>query len=400
MTCIFTLNGGSSSIKFSVYDTAQGLTERASGKVDELGSDSGRLVFHDGRDSRENKLGKVDHEGAMAAIIDAVRPVLDGRQIAGIGHRIVHGGPEIDRPVTLDKAMLTRLERYIPFAPLHQPFNLQGVRAAMKHLPDVPQIGCFDTAFHRGHPWVNDTFALPRRYYDAGIRRYGFHGLSYTYIADRLSLIDHGGRGRAVVAHLGNGASICAIEDGAPVASTMGFSALDGLAMGTRCGQIDPGVILYMADEEGLTTAEITRILYKESGLLGLSGISSDMRALEDSDRPEAAQAITYFVSRIRRELGAMAACLGGIDTLVFTGGIGENSATIRNLVCEDMEWLGITLDQAGNKRNDPVISTGDVVVRVIPTNEELVIAEGVASLLPPPVRREAAVSATAARHH
>ena len=247
---------------------------------------------------------------------------------------------------------------------------------------DAVQVACFDTAFHRGHPFVNDTFALPRRFYEKGVRRYGFHGLSYDYISGDLARRLPEAT-RVVVAHLGNGASMCALRDGRSVASTMGFSALDGLPMGTRSGQLDPGVVLYLMEQEGMTAEEISDLLYKESGLKGMSGISNDMRELEASDDPRAAEAIDYFTFRIRRELGALAAVLGGLDAVVFCGGIGENSAMIRHRVCDGMGWLGITLDAAANRENAPVISSGAVRVMVIPTDEEIVIARAAMALSP-----------------
>jgi acetate kinase len=287
--------------------------------------------------------------------------------------------------VALDEEVTGELERFSPFAPLHQPHNLAGVRAARDAFPEALQVACFDTAFHRNHPWVNDTFALPREYYEKGIRRYGFHGLSYEFIAGELARsAPHLHSGRVVVAHLGNGASMCALMGGRSVGSTMGLSALDGLPMGTRCGQIDPGVLLYLMDEEGMGADEISDLLYRRSGLLGLSGLSNDMRRLEAADAPEAAQAIDYFVFRIRRELGALSAVLGGLDALVFTGGIGENSALVRERVCTGQDWLGIELDRARNADGARVISAdlSRARVLVIPTNEELVIARASARML------------------
>ena len=281
--------------------------------------------------------------------------------------------------------MIASLEKLSPFAPLHQPHNLAAVAGARAAFPVAPQIACFDTAFHHNHPWVNDVFALPREFYDKGVRRYGFHGLSYQFISGKLAELSptlHSGR--VVVAHLGNGASMCALLGGRSIGSTMGFTALDGLPMGTRCGQVDPGVLLYMMDQLGLGTDEITDILYKQSGLLGLSGISSDMRTLQSSEAPEAAQAIDYFIFRIRRELGALCGVLGGLDALVFTGGIGENSELIRARVCEGQAWFGIELDREANAENATVISTdlSRARVMVVPTNEELVIARAAEKLI------------------
>lgn len=387
MSAILTLNAGSSSIKFGVYDTAPEPAVLAAGQVDRLGSAAPVLVLQQGPGQTRTPVDAGDHAAGVAAILRAVAPVLAGRGVAGVGHRIVHGGPDLARPVVLSDAVLGQLAAYEPFAPLHQPHNLAAVRAAIAAFPGAVQVGCFDTAFHRGHPFVNDTFALPRRFYDKGVRRYGFHGLSYDFITgelDRIDPDDH--HRRTIVCHLGNGASLCAIRSGQSVGSTMGFSALDGLPMGTRCGQIDPGVILYMLDQEGMTSAEITRMLYTESGLKGMSGLSNDMRELLASDRPAAAEAVEYFVFRIRREIGAMAAVLGGLDTLVFTGGIGENADEIRARVCDGMDWLGVALDAAANATPfdmpGGLVSTGPVSVRVLRTDEERVIARAVAAAL------------------
>jgi acetate kinase len=310
------------------------------------------------------------------ATIRAARPDI---RAAAIGHRIVHGGVNFTRPVVLTPGVLEELAQLSPFAPLHQPHNIMGVRLAMAEFPGVPQVACFDTAFHRGQPLVNDMFAIPFRYYQKGVRRYGFHGLSYEYITGELGRVaPHLMQGRVVVAHLGNGASMCAIHDGKSVASSMGYSVLDGLPMGTRCGQIDPGVLLYMLEQEGLTNAQVRQILYNESGLVGLSGgLSNDMRTLEAADTPESRRAIDYFVFRIQRELGAMAASMGGIDALVFCGGIGENSRAVRRGVCERLGWMGIEIDHGRNAANETIISSefARTTVMVVPTKEELVIA-------------------------
>jgi acetate kinase len=278
--------------------------------------------------------------------------------------------------------LIAALAGLAPLAPLHQPHNLAGVHAALAAFPQALQVAAFDTAFHRGHPWVNDTFALPRRFYDAGVRRYGFHGLSYDYIAGKLAA-DHPdlAAGRVVVAHLGNGASLCALRAGRSVASTMGFTALDGLPMGTRVGQIDPGVVLYLMGQ-GMDGAALTRLFYHESGLLGLSGISHDMRTLLASPDPAAAEAVAYYCFRLAREIGAMAAALGGIDALVFTGGIGENAAPIRARALETLGFLGLALDPVANAANAPQIGAGAVPVLVIPTDEERIIARACAAAL------------------
>ncbi len=378
---ILTLNAGSSSIKFSIYRTGEEPEELARGQVENIGPTARLILRETGHDKRVIELGAETHRSALSEIFHHCEDLLDDEPVAGVGHRITHGGIDFVAPTELTETALAKLEALAPLAPLHQPHNLRGVAAAQEAFPDAVQIGCFDTAFHRGHPWVNDTFGLPRVYYDKGVRRYGFHGLSYDYITsvlvrDEPALAD----GRVVVAHLGNGASMCAIRDEHSVASTMGFSALDGLPMGTRCGQLDPGVMLYLMEAEGMTAAEISTMLYRESGLKGLSGMTNDMRVLQASDTVEAQQAIEYYVFRIRREIGALAAVLGGIDGLVFCGGIGENSAPIRARVCADMSWLGIDVDAARNAENAREIGAGDVRVMVIPTDEERVIARAVSA--------------------
>lgn len=384
---ILTLNAGSSSLKVVLYD-ADGETVLAGGMVDAIGS-AGRLELRDasGGDLRPPGAGPgplADHSAALTALLAALTEALPGRRIAAVGHRIVHGGPDFAQPVLLNPAILPRLDALCPFAPLHQPHGLAGVRAAMAAFPDAPQIACFDTAFHRSQPFVNDTFGLPRRYYDAGVRRYGFHGLSYDYLTGDLARRwPDLAAGRVILAHLGNGASLCGTRAGRSVASTMGFSPLDGLAMGTRPGQLDPGVVLYLMDQEAMTAAQISDLLYRRSGLLGLSGLSNDMRVLEASDQPAAREAIDYFIARLCREIGGMAAALGGVDALVFSGGIGENARAIRAGVCAAMGWLGLTLAPAANEANGPVISApgGAVPVLVIPTDEAVVIARAVRRL-------------------
>jgi len=373
---ILTLNAGSSSIKFGVYSAAVEPDLLAVGQVSNLGPAAVMEIEEAGQAARVQSLGSADHTVALRAILSEAREALEDRWVAAVGHRVVHGGVDYAEPQTLDPIVMAKLHALEPLAPLHQPHNLNAVRAAMAEFPEAPQIACFDTAFHRGHPWVNDTFALPRRYYAEGIRRYGFHGLSYDYITGYLRTQDPAlAAGKVVVAHLGNGASMCAIRDGQSIGSTMGFSALDGLPMGTRCGQLDPGALLYLMRRDQLSVEQVTQLLYQESGMKGLSGISHDMRTLEASDDPAAAQALDYYVFRIRRELGAMAAVLGGLDALVFCGGVGENSVTIRARVCQDMDWLGISIDAAGNEANEQEISCGRTRVMVIPTDEERVIA-------------------------
>lgn len=378
MTTVLTLNAGSSSLKFAVY-TSDSDQPLVTGLVDRIGTNATlKLKDQRGFDLPTKTDGLSTHQEALTSVLSAIEPELDGKTIDIVGHRVVHGGLWYDAPVMVTDEVLERLTTLEPFAPLHQPHNLSGINAAKAAFPNAPQIACFDTAFHRHHPYVNDTFAIPRAYYDKGVRRYGFHGLSYDYISGELRRITPTiAQGRVVVAHLGNGASMCAIQDGKSVASTMGFSALDGLPMGTRCGQLDAGVVLYLMDQEGLSATDISDMLYKKSGLLGLSDLSNDMRTLEASDSIEARQAIDYFVFRIQRELGGMAAAMGGIDALVFCGGIGENSAFVRDRVCERTAWMGIEIDHSRNDAHEQVISTemSRTTVMVIPTNEELVIA-------------------------
>ncbi|MEM7775194.1 MAG: acetate/propionate family kinase [Pseudomonadota bacterium] len=381
--CLLTLNAGSSSIKFAVYEPDQEPRELARGQVENLGA-AARLVLSasDGV-KEEHELGKTDHSAALQAILSRARERFGDWTVCGVGHRIAHGGTDFVEPRELDTDTLDKLRALEPLAPLHQPHNLAAVAAAQQVFPNALQVGCFDTAFHRDHPWVNDTFALPRRYFDQGVRRYGFHGLSYDYVTGALrSIAPSVAEGRVVIAHLGNGASMCAIQGGKSIASTMGFSALDGLPMGTRCGQLDPGVMLYLLDSEKLSSAEIATLLYQESGLKGLSGLTHDMRSLEASDLPEARQAIDYFVFRIRREIGASCAVLGGLDALVFCGGIGENSPYVRARTCENMDWIGLSIDAQRNAKNALNVSAGPVPILVVPTDEERVIARAIVQLL------------------
>jgi acetate kinase len=295
-----------------------------------------------------------------------------------VGHRIVHGGPDYAQPILIDSAVLAKVEQYIPLAPLHQPNNLAPIRAILARSPDLPQVACFDTAFHRGHGAVADHFAIPERFYAEGVRRYGFHGLSYEYIAERLRTVapDAAG-GRVIVAHLGSGASMCALSNGRSIESTMGFTALDGLPMGTRPGQLDPGVVLYLIQQKGLTPAAVENLLYRESGLKGLSAVSNDMRELETSADPAARLAIDHFVYRVGLHAGMLAAALGGLDAFVFTAGIGENSATIRARIAEKLAWLGAELDASANAAARSTISTAGsrLALHVVPTDEELMIA-------------------------
>jgi acetate kinase len=391
MRSILTLNAGSSSLKFALFgliDVHQG--QLIGGQIATDGSGARFLA----RDFTGNVLvdrryampsGVIDADRAIEILLHWLAAAVPKLHLSAVGHRVVHGGPEFSRPVALDDNVIAELTRLAPLAPLHQPFNLKAIAAARSPLPVVSPVACFDTAFHAGHAFEEAAFGLPRSYYEQGIRRYGFHGLSYDYVARQLARIAPAvADERVVIAHLGNGASLCAVRNGRSVASTMGFSALDGLLMGTRCGGLDPGVLLYLMAEKNMDAAALTELLYRESGLKGLSGVSHDMRALEASAEPHAAQAIACFVARIRREIGAMAAAIGGIDALVFTGGIGENSARIRAAVTAGFDWLGIGIDPARNT-DDPVeLSAPGARVRVfrIPTDEDAMIARHVAGLM------------------
>ncbi|WP_428928032.1 acetate/propionate family kinase [Marinibacterium sp. SX1] len=387
---VLTLNAGSSSLKTALYALADDAgTPLMTGQIERIGTAPAlQARWADGR-RVERGIGHAEagHAGAMKAVLDLVQDGAPDARVAAVSHRIVHGGPERTAAALLDEPLMKELAALAPYAPLHQPHNLSGVRGAMEAFPDAAQVACFDTAFHRGQPWVNDTFALPRAYYDKGVRRYGFHGLSYEYIASRLAAdYPELHAGRVVVAHLGNGASMCALRGGRSIASTMGFSAADGLPMGTRTGQIDPGVLLYLMTEESMGPAEITDLIYRHSGLLGLSGgLSNDMRTLEQSDDPAADEAIAYFAGRIRRELGSLAAALGGLDGLVFTGGIGEHSALVRQRVCAGMGWIGIDIDPAANAADGPELTApgvGAARVLVLKTDEEGVLAREARRLL------------------
>lgn len=380
---ILTLNAGSSSVKFAIYDLAREPVTQVVGQVENLGQAARLTIKPVVGDKVVRELGPANHAEALKEIIIAAVGEGDRDAFVGIGHRIAHGGSEYTMPTALDDTVMQELRKLEPLAPLHQPHNLASVEAARALFPSALQLACFDTAFHRGHPWVNDTFALPKAYFERGIRRYGFHGLSYDFITSELTRTSPDiAKGRVIIAHLGNGASMCAVRDGCSVASTMGFSALDGLPMGTRCGQLDPGVLLYLLEQEKMTPTDITSLLYNESGLKGLSGLTHDMRDLEASEDEDAQKAIEYFVFRARREIGAMCAVLGGLDALVFCGGIGENSATIRKRICEQMEWLGLSVNAASNGRNATRIENGEVPIFVIPTDEERVIARALAAAL------------------
>ena len=377
---ILVLNAGSSSIKFSLY--AESLV--ANGQIAGIYTEP-RFVAP-GAEKKWPAGTKLGHEGALAHIVEWLNTA-HGKQyrLAAVGHRVVHGGADYAAPVRVDAAVLKKLERFIPLAPLHQPHNLAPIRALLERSPALPQVACFDTAMHRSNPPLAQMFALPMELTEAGVRRYGFHGLSYEYVASVLPDVDaRAARGKTVVLHLGNGASMCALQAGRSVASTMGFTAVDGLPMGTRCGALDPGVILYLMDERGMDARAVEKLIYQQSGLLGVSGISSDMRALLESADPRAKLAVDLFVYRIGRELGSLAAALGGLDAIVFTAGIGERAAPVRERICRQAAWLGVELDAQANAQHGPRISSASsrVAAWVIPTNEELMIARHTQELL------------------
>ena len=390
MDTILVVNAGSSSVKFQVFavDGDGRLQRQLKGQMDGIGS----------RPRLRATGAKGDTLADRAYPIEAVADVAAGLMVAGawlrdelritpmaVGHRVVHGGPDYDRPVLVDHGLVARLERYVALAPLHQPYNLAPIKSLLANLPALPQVACFDTAFHRGHDGVADQYAIPRQLYDEGVRRYGFHGLSYEYIARTLPKVAPDiAAGRVIVAHLGGGASMCALKSGRSVESTMGFTALDGLPMGTRPGQIDPGVVLYLLSEKRMEPGKLQDFLYRDCGLKGLSGVSNDMRELLESRDPRAAFAIDYFTYRVGLCAGMLAAALQGLDAFVFTAGIGENSDAIRSRVAERLAWLGVSLDAAENaKRSLKISQSGSrIPVYVVPTDEERMIAEHTLSVI------------------
>ena len=390
MDTILVVNAGSSSVKFQVFavDGDGRLQRQLKGQMDGIGS----------RPRLRATGAKGDTLADRAYPIEAVADVAAGLMVAGawlrdelritpmaVGHRVVHGGPDYDRPVLVDHGLVARLERYVALAPLHQPYNLAPIKSLLANLPALPQVACFDTAFHRGHDGVADQYAIPRQLYDEGVRRYGFHGLSYEYIARTLPKVAPDiAAGRVIVAHLGSGASMCALKSGRSVESTMGFTALDGLPMGTRPGQIDPGVVLYLLSEKRMEPGKLQDFLYRDCGLKGLSGVSNDMRELLESRDPRAAFAIDYFTYRVGLCAGMLAAALQGLDAFVFTAGIGENSDVIRSRVAERLAWLGVSLDAAENaKRSLKISQSGSrIPVYVVPTDEERMIAEHTLSVI------------------
>ncbi|MGB7159883.1 MAG: acetate/propionate family kinase [Tepidisphaeraceae bacterium] len=377
---IAVLNAGSSSLKFSVFRgemvTCKGLIDRL-GRP-QAGETRAAVRGEDGASLFEGAIPARNHEQALEWLFDLLGKHNLGARPVAVGHRVVHGGDGFVAPTRVTPEVLDRLEALVPLAPLHQPHNLAPIRFLARRFPQLPQIACFDTAFHATQARIERMYALPRAWFDRGIKRYGFHGLSYEYIAAQLPQIDpRAASGRTVVCHLGNGASLCALRAGQSVATTMGFTALEGLPMGTRCGAIDPGVLLHLLDHEKMRAAELTDLLYRRCGLLGVSGISADMRDLLKSTEASATETVEYFCYRIARELGSLAAALGGLDAVVFTGGIGEHAAPVRARVAELAHWLGVRIDVDANAANRTELHRSDstIHVLVIPTNEERMIA-------------------------
>jgi acetate kinase len=390
MDAILVVNAGSSSVKFRVYEsrTGQSLHQLVSGQIDGIGvrprlkasGASGETLVDRNYDAKD-----VPDVATAMRTAGAWLQSEQNLHFVAIGHRVVHGGPQYDRPTLVNEKVLKDLERYVPLAPLHQPNNLAPIRILLERFPQMPQVACFDTAFHRGHTGIADRYAIPDHLYAEGVRRYGFHGLSYEYVADRLrELVPDRADGRFVVAHLGSGASMCAIANGRSVESTMGFTALDGLPMGTRPGQIDPGVVLYLMTEKGMSAAVVQDFLYKECGLKGLSGVSNDVRELLESAEPGATLALDHFVYRIGLYAGYLAAALGGIDGFVFTAGIGERSIEMRSRIAGKLAWLGADLDSQANAEGALCVSRAGsrTGLYVVPTNEELMIARHTLAVL------------------
>lgn len=379
---ILVINAGSSSIKFSLYISRNGgqPTLSSKGQVEGIGvAPHFQAKRPDGTILAEQNWDKrVSHDDLFGHLLEWIESHLDDAELKMAGHRVVHGGRDYTRPVLIDKDVLSDLELLIPLAPLHQSHNLDPIRTLARIHPGLPQVACFDTSFHRTNPSLASIYALPRWLIDEGVQRYGFHGMSYEYIAHSLKEIAPDlAKGKVVVCHLGSGASMCAIDNGKSVANTMGFTAVEGLPMGTRTGVLDPGVILYLMQQKQMDAHQIEALLYKQSGLLGLSGVSNDMRVLMGSDNPNAQEAVDYFIYRIVREIGSLSAAMGGLDGVVFTAGIGEHSPEVRARVLKQVEWMGIELDEAANQGNEGRISTAGSRTQawVIPTDEELMIA-------------------------
>lgn len=393
MKAVVSLNSGSSSIKFALFtlDHAGSPQHSAGGKIEKIGIEPSMAVRRaDGSVLVERTWqggAALTHAQLLKDLFDWAIDHLEGREIVGIGHRVVHGGMRFAAPRLVDAELLAELDALCPLAPLHQPHNLAAIHAIAALAPGLPQVACFDTAFHQDKPEVAARLALPRALHEQGIRRYGFHGLSYEYIARRLQALDGGlAGGRVITAHLGNGASLCAMHGGRSVDTTMGFTALDGLMMGTRCGALDPGIVLHLQTQLGMSTDQVADLLYRKSGLLGVSGVSSDMRILTADPSTQAREAVELFVWRAAREFGALAASLGGVDGIVFTAGIGENHAEVRRRICERLGWLGLSIDADANAANALCISAegSRVKVLVIPTDEERMIADHTLAVLEP----------------
>jgi acetate kinase len=404
MDTVLVVNAGSSSVKFRVYDIVgdQSLKEIVNGQMDGIGVRP-RLRANDGQGEKliDRTYEAKDVPDVETAMRTAGAWLQSEQQLKflAIGHRVVHGGPRYDRPIIVNEKLLDDLEHYVPLAPLHQPNNLAPIRVLLKRFPDMPQVACFDTAFHRGHGDVADRYAIPEDLYAEGVRRYGFHGLSYEYVSRHLRKIaPDQAAGRLVIAHLGSGASMCAIANGQSVESTMGFTALDGLPMGTRCGQIDPGVVLYLLSEKGMSTKAVQDFLYKDCGLKGLSGVSNDVRALLESSDQRASLALEYFVYRIGLHTGMLAAALGGIDSFVFTAGIGERSAVMRRQIADKLAWLGAEIDDTANTSDAICISRSGSKLKlfVVPTNEELMIAKHTLAVITKSDEADATLARTA----
>lgn len=388
---VLVLNAGSSSLKFAVFGVppreGDAPAPRCAGQVEGIGTAAPRFAARGAEGERlaetrwEGGGAPASHAEALAEIIAWLEGsgALAGARVVAVGHRVVHGGPDFAAPMPVDPGLIARLQELVPLAPLHQPHNLAGIAAAAKRFKGVPQVACFDTAFHRTQSWEAEAYALPPRFREAGVRRYGFHGLSYEFVSRRLAAEDATlGRGRLVIAHLGNGASLCAVAGGKSRATTMGFTALDGVPMGTRCGQLDPGAVLHMLGPMGMSVPEVTKLLYNECGLKGLSGVSQDVREIEAAGTEAAGRALAHFAYRVRREVGALAASVGGLDALVFTAGIGENAAALRARICEGLGFLGVEVDPARNAANAPEISPPGARAKVLVrrTDEERMIAE------------------------
>ena len=387
---VLVVNAGSSSVKFSVYDAQTGVALMR-GQVQGLGGANARFDLNDGSGdplAAPAFGGAADHGAAIDHVLDVLAAHASTFALVAAGHRVVHGGPEHAAPVRIDERVLAELAALVPLAPLHQPHNVAAIEAVARRAPSLPQVACFDTAFHRSQPACAQLFALPPEITARGVRRYGFHGLSYEYVAGALAGMDPAAaRGRTIIAHLGNGASMCAVQGGRSIATTMGFTPLDGLVMGTRAGNLDPGVVLHLQRALGHSLDDVERLLYHRAGLLGVSGVSADMRTLLASDDPRAAQAVELFCYRAVREIGSLVAALGGLDAIVFTGGIGENAAPVRERILAALGWLGVAVDPTANASHGPRITAANSPVAgyVVPTDEERTILRHTLALLAHP---------------